>query len=129
MDIDTLCAGKYVSLTTYRADGSEVSTPVWLAREGDRIVIITRANSGKVKRLAHDPRVTLAPCDSRGRVTGGAGTGTAELLDEAGTARVAALVEHQYGLMGRVLQWFMDRRSGDTTGSHVGIAVRLDRAK
>lgn len=126
MDLETLCSGKYVSLTTYRADGTGVATPVWLAREGDAIVIITKAGSGKIKRLRHDPRVSLAPCDARGRVTGPSAEGMAKLLDEARTSRVAELIDHQYGLMGRVMQWFSDRRIDDADGGHVGISVTLD---
>ena len=38
-------------------------------RTAKPLVVWTRADSGKVKRLRHTPRVTVAPCDVRGRTT------------------------------------------------------------
>ena len=43
-------------------------TPVWVARDGDALVVTTPAGSGKVKRLRHNPHVELVPCSRRGRV-------------------------------------------------------------
>ena len=78
---------RYVSLTTFRRSGEGVATPVWCAPlPGDRIGVWTNATSWKVRRLAHDPRVTLRPCDRRGRVADDAAThpGTAEVLRSGG---------------------------------------------
>jgi uncharacterized protein len=59
---------KFVSLTTYRRSGETVATPVWVVDRGDALLVWTPAGTGKVKRLRHDPRVTLAACSRRGRV-------------------------------------------------------------
>ena len=59
---------RFVSLTTYRKTGEAVSTPVWIARNGDALVVTTPEASGKVKRLRNSPRVVLRPCDQMGRV-------------------------------------------------------------
>ncbi|KZX21636.1 PPOX class F420-dependent oxidoreductase [Rathayibacter tanaceti] len=67
-----LADASFVSLTTFRKTGAGVSTPVWIARDGDGLIVTTPRRSGKVKRLRNDPRVTLAPCDRRGRVAEGA---------------------------------------------------------
>jgi uncharacterized protein len=61
---------EYVSLTTFRRTGDPVATPVWAAADGESLVVWTRADSGKVKRLRHTARVTVAPCDFRGRTSG-----------------------------------------------------------
>ena len=59
---------KYVSLTTFRrpvyaaSTGAPVSTPVWVVRDGDRLLVTTDASAGKVKRLRHTPAVTLRAC-------------------------------------------------------------------
>ena len=66
-DIDRLAAGKYLSLTTFRKDGSAVSTPVWVARDGDHLYVMTDPSSGKATRLRNSGRVRLAPCDMRGQ--------------------------------------------------------------
>jgi PPOX class probable F420-dependent enzyme len=68
---------EYVSLTTFRRSGAAVATPVWAAPDGGTLVVWTRADSGKVKRLRHTARVLVAPCDVRGRLTGPAVEGVA----------------------------------------------------
>lgn len=59
---------RFVSLTTYRKTGEAVSSPVWIVRNGDALVVTTPEASGKVKRLRNSPRVVLRPCDRMGRV-------------------------------------------------------------
>lgn len=98
-DLDRLAAGKYISLTTFRRDGTPVATPVWVTREGDHLYVITQRSSGKVKRLGHTSRVTVAACDMRGKVSGEAVPGTAVLLDEDGTAAVNRRVAAKYRVM------------------------------
>jgi PPOX class probable F420-dependent enzyme len=71
----------FISLTTFRKSGDAVSTPVWIARDGDDLVVTTPASSGKVKRLRNSARVEMRVCDRMGRVTEGAPVihGTAEI--------------------------------------------------
>ena len=69
--LDALRRGKYVSVTTFRRDGTPVPTPVWYALGDGELVFWTGAASGKVKRLRNNPRVLVAPCNARGRVKPG----------------------------------------------------------
>ncbi len=63
---------KYMLLTTFRRDGTPVSTPVWVVKLDEETVgFWTSSGSGKAKRLAHTTRVTVQPCDARGRVKQG----------------------------------------------------------
>jgi PPOX class probable F420-dependent enzyme len=127
MDLETLARGRYLSLTTFRRDGTPVATPVWLARQGDELVAFTAQSTGKAKRLRNSGRVLLAPCDMRGRLTGDAVAGTARLLDDAETAVILDLVRRRYGLTGRLLFWWEGRRSRSLPASpQVGIAIRVD---
>jgi len=129
MDIDTLAKSTYVSLTTFRKDGTPVATPVWLARDGDTLVVVTELSAGKVKRLRNSGRVLVAPCDMRGRVKGEAIPGTAELQDPAGTEATLALIRKRYGIQARLAFWRQDRKARtDAVGAHVGIAISLDGA-
>lgn len=75
---------RFISLTTYRRTGAAVSTPVWVAREGDALVVTTPADSGKVKRLRHTPRVEMRPCGRTGKVRDGAPVvaGQVEIVDQ-----------------------------------------------
>ena len=60
----------YVNLATTRKNGREVLTPVWIARDGERLVVYTNVNSGKVKRIRNGGRVRLAACNARGKLRG-----------------------------------------------------------
>lgn len=131
--LDTLGRAKYVSLTTFRSDGTPVATPVWVVRDDAVLRILTDPASGKVRRLRADPRVRLSPCDMRGRVKEGAlvADGTAVLDDEGGTARTMEMIERRYGLMGRILGWLNARRARRAAGGpvqHVGLRVSLTDA-
>jgi PPOX class probable F420-dependent enzyme len=44
-------------------DGSPQSVPVWVGREGDRIVVCTGESSLKAKNTRRDPRVALSIVD------------------------------------------------------------------
>jgi PPOX class probable F420-dependent enzyme len=94
---------EFVSLTTYRRSGTPVSVPVWIApaRDGsDALLVTTTARSGKVKRLRHDPRVNLRPCDRRGAVPEAAPTvaGVAEILSGAeDVRRLREVIRAKYG--------------------------------
>jgi PPOX class probable F420-dependent enzyme, Rv2061 family len=71
-ELSAVAESEYVLLTTFRRSGEPVGTPVWVARDGDALLVTTGAASGKVKRLAHTADVTLTPCDVRGVVAPGA---------------------------------------------------------
>lgn len=73
---------RYVNLATFRRDGTEVRTPVWIAPDGDRLIVWTNANSFKVKRLRRDPRARLVACDVRGEVRGAWVDATAQVLED-----------------------------------------------
>ncbi|MFE9837545.1 PPOX class F420-dependent oxidoreductase [Streptomyces sp. NPDC005551] len=100
--LDALAAGKYLLVTSYRKNGTGVSTPVWVVRDGDALGIWTAADTGKVKRIRNRPDVLAGPCDLRGHPTGAQLPATAEILDEAGTDRIRRLIARKYGLTGRL---------------------------
>lgn len=53
----------FAHLATLMSDGSPQSVPVWVGREGDRLVICTGENSLKAKNTRRDPRVALSMVD------------------------------------------------------------------
>lgn len=57
-------------VTTYKRDGQGVPTPVGIRLDSDRAYFTTRAKTWKVRRLARNPLVTVAPCDKRGQIRG-----------------------------------------------------------
>jgi PPOX class probable F420-dependent enzyme len=55
----------FAHLATLLQDGSPHSAPVWIAREGDLLLICTEAHSLKGKNTERDPRVSLSIVDFR----------------------------------------------------------------
>ena len=96
-----LGASDFIQLTTFRRTGEGVPTPVWVVPDGDGLAVSTPAGTGKLKRLAHTPRVTVAECSRRGRVADGAVAMEAVatvMTDPAEADRVGRLLAHKYGL-------------------------------
>ena len=101
----TLADEKYLLLTTLRRDGRAVATPVWAAQLDDgKIGFWTSAGSGKAKRLAHTERVTVQPCDARGRVKAGTGLveGTARIVDGDELDTIRDKIRAKYGFMTKI---------------------------
>jgi uncharacterized protein len=88
--------GKYLSLTTYRRDGTPVSTPVWFVEEDGRLFVITAAHSYKAKRLRRNPAAMVAPCTARGVPQGDAIPVEIEFLPPDKHARVDRLIAEKY---------------------------------
>ena len=119
---------RYVSLTTFRASGEGVPTPVWFVPQPDGAVLVyTEASSGKVKRLRRNPACTVAACDARGRVHGEEIAATAAVLDEGGR-EVFVQLRRRYGWQARAFDLLGGllhrRRRGEAVGLRVVGAAR-----
>jgi PPOX class probable F420-dependent enzyme len=90
--------GKYLSLTSFKRDGTGVATPVWFVQENGRLFVKTDGDSYKVKRIAHNPSVTIAECSASGRLRGEPIPGRAELLGEGETRQIDELMARKYRL-------------------------------
>jgi len=122
---------RYLSVTTFRRDGSRVDTPVWFAIDGDRLLAWTNASSGKVRRLRGDPRAELAPCTMRGRPLRPPVTARAVLLPASEGALVHKLLNRKYPVAKRLLAWYEHlnrvlRRQPRSAGSDACLAFTLD---
>ena len=96
----------FVALTTYRRNGESVTTTVWVARDGDALIVLTPEDSYKVRRVRNNPRVRLTPSTRTGRVKGGgpAADGTAEVIaDPAGVQQLRDLIRRKYGWEYRIV--------------------------
>src|SRR5215469_1335397 len=56
-------APNFAHLATVMADGSPQSVPVWVDREGDRLLVCTGESSLKAKNTRRDPRVAVSIVD------------------------------------------------------------------
>ena len=94
----------YINLTTFRKNGEGVPTPVWFVDVAGTIYLYTGAQAGKVKRIRHSARVTLAPCTVRGAITGPTIVGTARLVtDEQEIRQASKGLQKKYGWQYRLL--------------------------
>jgi len=58
--------GRYLSLTSYRRDGTAVATPVWFVEHEGVLFIQTGAESFKVRRIMAKPSQARAGACDRG---------------------------------------------------------------
>ena len=63
-DVKKLIDGpNFAHLATIMADGSPQVAPVWVSRDGDRVLIGTSSTSLKARNAKRDPRVALSVLD------------------------------------------------------------------
>lgn len=100
---------KYMSLTTFKRDGTPVPTPVWVVGVGDdQVGFWTSSESGKAKRLRHTDRVIVQASDARGRAKDGSEPieATAEVVTGERLDEVAEAVRAKYGFMTKLTKVF-----------------------
>ena len=94
---------KYIAVTTFRKNGSSVSTPTWIVSlDEGRVGFWTSSASGKYKRLRNNPNIVVQPSDARGRVKDGSSPveGTVELATSgADFDTIQSKVRAKYGAM------------------------------
>ncbi|MBE1491483.1 PPOX class F420-dependent oxidoreductase [Plantactinospora soyae] len=123
--VEEIGRSKYVSLTTYRRNGTGVATPVWHVLNGDELFVVTDAGAWKVKRIRNNRQVVVTVCDFRGKIAPGAPSaqGTARLLDETETEFGRRLLARKY-VLSRIGNW-LTRTLRMRRSPLIGIAVRF----
>jgi PPOX class probable F420-dependent enzyme len=104
--VGQLDGARYVSLTTYKRDGTGVASPVWITGDAGHLALMTGSDSWKAKRLARNPAVQVEVCDARGRVAPGAyrATGTATVsTDTARLEEIERQLAAKYGIQYRLI--------------------------
>lgn len=123
---------QYVSLVTYKSDGTPKPLPVWIVDlgtddDGSRLAAFTTwGDSWKAKRIRNNPKVTLQPCDQRGNITEGSAIveGTA-VVERSGPRvdEVRALVKKKYGIWVTIISAMNSVRSALGKGGQSNSAV------
>jgi hypothetical protein len=67
-DLEALFPGRYLSVTSFKRDGTGVATPVWFVSDGSRLFALTDLHSAKVRRIRRNPRVLVASCRADGKL-------------------------------------------------------------
>ncbi|QLH04956.1 PPOX class F420-dependent oxidoreductase [Nitrosopumilus oxyclinae] len=103
--LDDIKSEKYISLETYRKNNQPVKTPVWFVIKDNLIYVVTREQTGKVKRLKNNLQVKFALCSMRGKITGEWISGTAKILSELETKEAVKMRDKKYGFMAKVAKF------------------------
>ena len=103
---------KYLNLMTFKKDGTGVATPVWFVETGGTIYVYTLADAWKVKRVRNNPKVRIAPCDLRGKLTGEWVDARARIVTGESEAIAAhRLLDKKYGWMKKLGNLFSRLRN------------------
>ena len=119
-DLNEIESEKYISLETYRKNNQPVRTPVWFVIKNDLIYVVTRDQTGKVKRLRNNQQVKIATCTIRGKVTGQWMSGTAKILTEE-TQDAVKWRDEKYGFMARIAK-FLSKSNGNL----LAFSIKID---
>ena len=60
----------YVSLRTYRKNGTPLDAPVWCVAHNNSLYVFSAGDAGKVKRLRNSSKAQIAQCNMRGKISG-----------------------------------------------------------
>lgn len=130
IELAPLFPGKYLSVTSYKRDGTPVATPLWFVIDGERLLAMTDPSSGKAKRIRRNPVVTVAPCSAGGRLRGTSVPGLARFLDDEEIPRVERMIAHKYRMdrvlilpVYRLVQWLRGNRG---SGAEAVLAIAPD---
>ena len=72
--------GRFLSVTSFKRDGTGIATPVWFVSDGEHLFALTDLHSAKVRRIRRNPHVLVAPCRPGGRLRGEPVPAEAEVL-------------------------------------------------
>jgi hypothetical protein len=115
----------YVSLLSYKRDGTGVATPVWAAPLDGKLVVFTLRDSFKVKRIRRNPRVRVARCSAFGKLLGPWHDGRCVVVsDREREARAYRALDEKYGWQMRVGTFF--RRIFGGLDNRVILEITLD---
>lgn len=115
--VSSLARERTISLTTFRRDGTPVSTPVWVVSDdGRRLLVSSPERTWKVRRIRANPDVLVAPSSFRGRERGSRIHARATVRDDL---PIEDLLREKYGWLKRGL----DRLNGHTPAAWVTIEI------
>jgi PPOX class probable F420-dependent enzyme len=97
--LDPFRRRRTAALTSYKRDGTGVSTPVTIAVEDDHAFVRTYDKAWKARRMRNHPEVEIAPSTMGGRPRGAAIRARTRLLDGDESAHAARLIARRQVLL------------------------------
>ena len=103
-DLEALFPGRYLSVTSFKRDGTGVATPVWFVSDGSRLFALTDLHSAKVRRIRRNPGVLVASCRANGKLRSEPVPARVEVLTAtADLERVQKLLMERYKMSYRLV--------------------------
>jgi uncharacterized protein len=127
-DLESLFPGRYLSVTSFKRDGTGIATPVWFVSDGSRLFALTDLHSAKVRRIRRNPQVLVAPCRPDGRLRRPPVAGHAEVLTAIpDLERVQRLLRGRYKVSYRLVMliYRLGRRLRGRAGLGEGAALAI----
>ena len=112
---------QYINLETYRKNGQPVTTPVWFTIDDNKIFVVTRSETGKVKRLRNNLKIRVVQSGIRGEPKGEWLNGKATFATPEELERALKQRNKKYGFKARLSGLF-----SRTKGELIGIIISLD---
>ncbi|MDH3313626.1 MAG: PPOX class F420-dependent oxidoreductase [Nitrosopumilus sp.] len=112
LSLDEIKSKKYILLETYRKNYQPVQTPVWFVVKNDLVYVVTRSQTGKVKRLQNNLKVKFALCNIKGKIAGEWISGTAKILTDKETKEAVKMRDQKYGFMAKIAK-FVSKSKGE----------------
>jgi len=113
---------KYIALETFRKNGDSVITPVWFVEYDDLIWVVTRENTGKVKRLRNNNKASIAVSNFSGKPKGKWFSGQANIIEGDLAQTAISLRNKKYGFMAKLIGVFSAKK-----GKYVVFSIHLDK--
>jgi PPOX class probable F420-dependent enzyme len=105
--LDELFPGRFLSVTSFKRDGTPVATPLWFGTDGSRLFALTDLHSAKVRRIRRNPHVLVAPCRVNGKLRAKPVPARVEVLsDVAELERVQAILTRCHPISYRLVMLF-----------------------
>ena len=106
-DLDALFHGRYLSVTSFKRDGTGVATPLWFVSDGRRLLAFTDLHSAKVRRIRRNPHVVVASCRVDGKLRREPVPARVEVLTASSDLeRVRTLLMSRYKISYRLVMLF-----------------------
>ena len=87
---------QHISIKTFRKSGEGSATPVWFLVENEKVYICTGGATYKVKRIRNNPKIQIAPSDSKGNLKGDFFDGEARIMAKEETNHIYQLFRKKY---------------------------------
>lgn len=121
MNLNEIESEKYISLETYKKNNQAVRTPVWFVVKNNLVYVVTRDQTGKIKRLRNNQKIKIATCSIKGKVTGQFTEGVAKILSDTESREVIIWRDKKYGIFSKIAKFLSQNK-----GQLIAISIKID---